>query len=394
MDIVVQKYGGTSVNTHELREKIVRNAIDAKQRGLSPVIVVSAMGRRGEPYATDSLLQLLPEPVRSNQRNKDLLISCGEIISCVVVAEEINLQDYFAMPLTGWQAGIKTNGIFGNSDIVDIDTTIILGLLEKGIIPVIAGFQGMGERNEITTLGRGGSDITATALGVFLNAVSVEIYTDVDGVMTADPKLVDSAHVIDKIDYDEIFQLAEFGAKVLHPRAVEYAQKGNVPVTILNVDREGHGKGTLISKVTKSWNNDKVFTAITSKDKLVQFSVKSGPGYERVFDELAQNHISIDMISIFIEESIFVVEKSELTRTEEVLKNIGLEYEITEECSKITIIGSRIANMPGIIAKIMSALNSADVKVLRSTDSYTTVGLLVNTKDEKKAVKILHERIF
>ncbi len=394
MEIVVQKYGGTSVNKHELREKIVKNAIDAKQRGLSPIIVVSAMGRRGEPYATDSLLQLLPEPARSNQRNKDLLISCGEIISCVVVAEEINLKDYYAVPLTGWQAGIKTNGIFGNSDIVDIDTTVIQGLLEKGIIPVVAGFQGLGEENEITTLGRGGSDITATALGVFLNAVSVEIYTDVDGVMTADPKLVDSAHVIDKIDYDEIFQLAEFGAKVLHPRAVEYAQKGNVPVTILNVEREGHGSGTLISKINKSWDNDKVFTAITSKDKLVQFLVKSGPGYERVFDELAKNHISIDMISIFIDESIFVVEQSEKARTEEVLKSIGLAYEVTEGCSKITIVGSRIANMPGIIAKIMSALNSADVRVLRSTDSYTTVGLLINTEDEKKAVKILHERIF
>ncbi|MGI6348413.1 MAG: aspartate kinase [Eubacteriaceae bacterium] len=394
MEIVVQKYGGTSVNKRELREKIVKNAIDAKKRGLSPVIVVSAMGRRGEPYATDSLLQLLPEPTKSTQRNKDLLISCGEVISCVIVAEEINLQDYFAVPLTGWQAGIRTNGIFGNSDIVDIDTTVIMELLEKGIIPVIAGFQGMGEKNEITTLGRGGSDITATALGVFLNAVGVEIYTDVDGVMTADPKLVDNAYVIDNVDYDEIFQLAEFGAKVLHPRAVEYAQKGNVPVTILNVDREGHGKGTLISKVTKSWDSDKVFTAITSKDKLVQFLVKSGPGYERVFEELAQNHISIDMISIFIEESIFVVEESERKRTEEVLEKIGLQYEMTERCSKITIVGSRIANMPGIIAKIMSALNSADVKVLRSTDSYTTVGLLIHSDDEKKAVKILHERIF
>ncbi len=260
------------------------------------------------------------------------------------------MQDYFAVPLTGWQAGIRTNGIFGNSDIVDIDTTVIMELLEKGIIPVIAGFQGMGEKTKSRRWAEA-EVISRQRRWGFLNAVGVEIYTDVDGVMTADPKLVDNAYVIDNVDYDEIFQLAEFGAKVLHPRAVEYAQKGNVPVTILNVDREGHGKGTLISKVTKSWDSDKVFTAITSKDKLVQFLVKSGPGYERVFEELAQNHISIDMIQHFIEESIFVVEESERKRTEEVLEKIGLQYEMTEGCSKITIVGSRIANMPGIIAR-------------------------------------------
>ena len=140
MEIVVQKYGGTSVNKRELREKIVKNAIDAKKRGLSPVIVVSAMGRRGEPYATDSLLQLLPEPTKSTQRNKDLLISCGEVISCVIVAEEINLQDYFAVPLTV-AGGIRTNGIFGNSDIVDIDTTVIMELLERALFPLLRDFR-------------------------------------------------------------------------------------------------------------------------------------------------------------------------------------------------------------------------------------------------------------
>jgi aspartate kinase len=283
MDVVVQKYGGTSVNKPQLREMIVQNLAHAKEKGLYPVVVVSAMGRRGEAYATDTLLELVNNSADMDERSRDLLVSCGEIISCVIVAEDIKKAGYKVMPLTGIQAGIKTNGIYGASDIIDIDTSIILKLLQQDIVPVVAGFQGQGKGFEITTLGRGGSDITATALGSYLNAESVEIYTDVDGVMTADPKVVDNAHIIEKIDYEEVFQLAEFGAKVIHPRAIEYAQRGNVPVVVLNTSKGRDRGGTIISKISKNWSDDKVFTAITSKDKQVQIKRKGGAENENLF---------------------------------------------------------------------------------------------------------------
>lgn len=394
MDIIVQKYGGTSVNKPQLREMIIQNLSHAKEKGLSPVVVVSAMGRRGEAYATDTLLELVKDNTEMDERSRDLLVSCGEIISSVVVAEDIKKAGYKVMPLTGIQAGIKTSGIYGNSDIIDIDTSIILKLLQQDIVPVVAGFQGQGKGFEITTLGRGGSDITATALGSYLNAQSVEIYTDVDGVMTADPKVVDNAHIIEKIDYEEVFQLAEFGAKVIHPRAVEYAQRGNVPVVVLNTSKGRDKGGTIISKITKNWSEDKVFTAITSKDKQIQIKVKSGAGNDSLFDNLAQSGISIDMINIFIDETIFIIDKSNLQKAQNVIEKMNMQYEVKKDCSKITIIGSRIAGVPGIIAKIMSALSSENIQVWQSSDSYTTISILVDKEDEKKSVAILHEKIF
>lgn len=395
MDIVVQKYGGTSVNKPELRQMIVQNIADAKEKGLCPVVVVSAMGRHGEPYATDTLLEMLPGSTEAvDPRNRDLLISCGEIISCVIVAEDIRKAGYTVKALTGYQAGIKTNGIFGNSDIIDIDTSIILNILKEDTIPVIAGFQGQGNGYDITTLGRGGSDITATALGAFLNAACVEIYTDVDGVMTADPKVVNNAQIIEKIDYEEVFQLAEFGAKVIHPRAVEYAQRGSVPVVVLNTRKGRSNGGTIISKVPKSWTDEKIFTAITSKDKQVQIKVKSTGGEENLFDALAQSQISIDMINIFIGETVFIIDKEDLHKAQKILEKMNLDYEIKKDCSKITIVGSRIAGVPGIIAKIMSALSGQNIKVWQSSDSYTTISILVDKADEKKTVALLHEKIF
>jgi len=394
LDIVVQKYGGTSVNKPELREMIIQNLSHAKENGLSPVIVVSAMGRRGEPYATDTLLDMIKDNIYTDDRSRDLLASCGEIISCVVVAQDIKKAGFKAMPLTGLQAGIKTNGLYGSSDIIDIDTSIILKLLKQDIVPVVAGFQGQGQGFEVTTLGRGGSDITATALGAYLKAYCVEIYSDVDGVMTADPKVVSNAQIIERIDYDEIFQLAEFGAKVIHPRAVEYAQKENVPVAVLNTSKGRGNGGTIISKISKSRSDNKIFTAITSKDKQVQIKIKSGFGSDNLFDCLAKSGISIDMINIFIDEMVFIIDEDMLPNAKRVVEDMHLCYEIKNDCSKITIIGSRIAGVPGIMAKIMSALSSENIRVWQSSDSYTTISILVDRQDEKKSLSLLHEKIF
>ena len=255
MKIVVQKYGGTSVNTKERRLNIIKNAKDAIKEGLSPVIVVSAMGRKPEAYATDSLFSLLPDLDGISMRSKDLLGTCGEIITTVIVSEELRLSGLKSTPLTGGQAGIMTDGTFGEGEIVNIDTARIKSLISDDVVPIVAGFQGISKDNEITTLGRGGSDITATALGAALDAELVEIYTDVDGVYTTDPRITEKAYMLEDISFADVLNMAEFGAKVIHPRAVKFAMDKEVPTAVLNVNKDRTTSHTSISaKKTDNFN--------------------------------------------------------------------------------------------------------------------------------------------
>lgn len=260
MKFIVQKYGGTSVNTPEKRQNIINNVKEVISEGAMPVIVVSAMGRFPDSYATDSLLSLVGDnPV--DKRSLDLLSSLGENITTVVVAAELNAAGLSAMPLTGYQAGILTDENFGEGEILSINTKRLVENAEKGVVSVVAGFQGMSENGEILTLGRGGSDTTACALGGALKAERVEIFSDVDGVFTADPKISTKARLLEKIKYEDIFRLADCGAKVIHPRAVLHAMKANVPVHALNVGKKRGSDCTVISDIEKSPS----FFAITSK---------------------------------------------------------------------------------------------------------------------------------
>lgn len=222
MKIVIQKFGGTSVATQQRRERVTDRIIDALNKGNSPVVVVSAIGRKGDPYATDTLLSLINNGECSvDKREEDLLMSCGEIISAVVMAETLEKRGYSVRVLTGGQAGIVTDANHTDAEILRVDTIRLTALLSSGIIPIVTGFQGMTEDGDVTTLGRGASDLTAAVLGEALRASEIQIYTDVDGIMTADPRIVPDAKVIDCISYNEVFQLADYGAKVIHPRAVE-----------------------------------------------------------------------------------------------------------------------------------------------------------------------------
>ena len=226
MKIVIQKFGGTSVSTKENREKVMEKVKESIDNGYSPVVVVSAMGRKGSPYATDTLLSLVNENfIKENKLAADLLMCCGEIISSVVMSSDMNSKNIEAFPMTGGQAGLITNKNFGEATLLSTNEKEILDVISQGRVPVVTGFQGITENGYFTTLGRGGSDTTASILGVMLDAERIEIYTDVDGVMTADPRIVKSASVIDIISYDEVFQLADQGSKVIHPRAVEYSMQ-------------------------------------------------------------------------------------------------------------------------------------------------------------------------
>ncbi|MCR2032260.1 aspartate kinase [Anaerofustis stercorihominis] len=394
MKIIVQKYGGTSVNTAKSRSMIIKNMIDAIDDGFKPIIVVSAMGRKPEPYATDSLLSLLPDMKKANLRNKDLLATCGEIITTVVVSEEIRAKGINARALTGGQAGIVTNENYGDGKIVNIDTNRLMELLNQDVVPVVAGFQGMSKSGQILTLGRGGSDITATALGAALNADLVEIYTDVDGVMTADPRVVENAELIETVDYDEVFQLAEYGAKVIHPRAVEYAMKADVPIAILNTQKGRYYGGTRIEDVSQDIYSEKNFSAVTQIDGCSQVDIKFTDlkKEDRLFDLLAEKEISIDMINIFPDRKTFIIDTDKQNVVDEVMSKIGLEYTICDGFTKITIMG-RMKGVPGVVAKIIAALYSNNIFVHQSSDSSTTVSVLVDTKQAKDAVNVLHTNL-
>lgn len=394
MKILVQKFGGTSVSTSNKRKLAVNKIIEAKKAGYSPVIVVSAIGRIGEPYATDSLLSLINEDFkRSNPLAVDLLMNCGEIISTVVMCNELYSEGISAVPLTGGQAGIKTDESFTNASVKDVDIKRLIHVLNEGKIPVVAGFQGISENGYMTTLGRGGSDVTAALLGVALRAEKIEIYTDVDGIMTADPRIVENAVLIEEISYNEVFQLADQGAKVIHPRAVEVAMKGNVPLVIKNT--MSNCRGTIIDS-TGNLNATNVITGITHMGNRVQVKVNlaeniGNDNYYDLLAVLADNLISIDLINVFPNEKIFTIGKEDIKKFKEIMNSLNLKYSSVDDCSKIAIIGSRMRGIPGIMAKILKALIKNNIEVLQTADSHTTIWCLVESHYTEIAINVLHK---
>lgn len=393
MKILIQKFGGTSVSTEERRGLVVEKIKRAMEDGYSPVIVVSAMGRKGQPYATDTLLSLVSQEFKeANPLAADLLMSCGEIISTVIMCDELKENGVAAVPLTGGQAGIVTDNKYNNASIVKVNPDRILNLLNEDKVPVIAGFQGISENGYVTTLGRGGSDTTASLLGVALHAEEIQIFTDVDGIMTADPRVVSDAALIEEISYNEVFQLADEGAKVIHPRAVEIAMKANIPLVIKNTLSECGG--TVISSYRKH-KSDNVIIGITSMSDRVQVTMdtaqNAGNGnYPHVLDEIAKNCISIDLINIFPKEKVFTIDGKDLRAFGELMDSLGIKFSIIENCSKISVIGSSIRGVPGVMARIMRVLESSGITVLQTADSHTTIWCLVSSGDAEKAIVALH----
>lgn len=393
MKIVVQKFGGTSVSTEESRQKVIEKVKSAIKDGYSSVVVVSAMGRKGQPYATDTLLSLIDDKFKSaNKLAQDLLMCCGETISSVVMSNDLYRAGIDAMPLTGGQAGILTDNNFTDAACIEVKPKKILELVSQGRVPVVTGFQGITENGYVTTLGRGGSDTTASILGVALKASAIEIYTDVDGIMTADPRVVENANLIDVISYNEVFQLADKGATVIHPKAVEVAMEGNIPILIKNT--MGNSRGTLINNFGDK-GSDKIMTGITSQKNRIQVSIKASDNeenikYKNVLDLVAANKISLDLINIFPKEQIFTINEKDKDILEEILNNVSLKYNLIKNCSKIAVIGSRMKGIPGVMAKIINALNDNNIEVLQTADSHMTIWCLVHSKNEKEAINVLH----
>lgn len=248
MELVVLKFGGTSLTTIEKKERILEIINETIERNEIPIVVVSAIGRMNDPYATDTLLSFISEKgfKENNLQATDLLMSCGEIISCVSMASFLFSNGINAIPLTGGQAGIITDHNFGNANVISFDDTFIKNVLKDKKIPIVAGFQGITKDGLVTTLGRGGSDTTATIIGKYLNAKRIEIYKDVDGIMTCDPKEDNRAEVISYLSYEDAFDIANNGARVIHDKAISFAKDASIPIHVKNL--YGNKTGTIIRK--------------------------------------------------------------------------------------------------------------------------------------------------
>jgi len=389
MDIVVQKFGGTSVSSENNRILVTKKIKKAIKDGYKPVVVVSAMGRKGSPYATDTLLSLVSEEFKiNNKRALDLLLSCGETLSTVVMCNDLLREGVEAVPLMGGEAGIRTDNNFNNASILDVNPKNVLKVLEQGKVPVVAGFQGISEEGSITTIGRGGSDVTGAILGAALKAKEVQIYTDVDGIMTADPRIVSKASLIESISYDEVFQFADQGAKVIHPRAVEISRKYNIPLVIKNTLSDC--EGTTISSYGE--DNERIITGITHMSNRVQIRINGGSKEHcnNIFHILAENEISIDLISVFVNDKIFTISEVDLDKFKNIAANYEIDYQYTENCSKISIIGSKMRGIPGVMSRILRALEEGNIDILQTADSHTTIWCLVESNKVKDAINLLH----
>jgi len=400
MNIIIQKFGGSCVATKQLREVSVKLIRQALESGYRPVVVVSAMGRTGDPYATGTLKQLVEGiSPRVPLRELDLVMSCGEIISASVMAATLHRSGIKARSFTGIQAGLVTDGYYGSSQVIYCRPENIRGCLQAGEVAVVAGFQGVDQEGEINTLGRGGSDTTAVVLGAALGAEKVEIYTDVNGISTADPRLLKEARVIPQLTYSEVCQLAYDGAKVIHPAAVEVAMIHNLQLVVRSLNEEE--PGTLICARPGAPDSGfsiqlhRVVAGVAHSSDIAQVAVDfPQPDLEleeALFTRLGQAGISIDLISVFPEIKIFTVKEDTLSRVEEVMTDLKLAYRVTGSCAKVSVVGLGMRGIPGVMARMVQALKEKNISILQTADSNISISALIKGDDLVPAIKALHE---
>jgi aspartate kinase len=391
---IVQKFGGSSLATAELREIAASRVLELRARGASPVVVCSALGRTPDPYATDSLLALLG-PTRGGA-NRDLLLSCGESIACAIFAELLTSWGADAQAMTGAQAGIVTDANFGDARILRVDPTNLIAALERGVIPVVAGFQGATESGAVTTLGRGGSDLSAIALGDALGSEAVEIFTDVSGVMTGDPRRIAGAHTIDRVNYAEMVELAADGAKVMHARGAELARTTETPYVIKGLRSnfgttidEGHKPDRLkpVSGITSL--RDVVFVRIIQGE--LDDVVKRRELEVELFRRLAEADVSVDMINVNNAGIFFIVDTEKLATSRDVLGGLNLAIRVRAHCSKISIVGAGMRGTSGVMYRVVQALAEAEIEIIHSTDSNITISVLVPEEETQRAEQAIHD---
>jgi len=401
--ILVQKFGGTSVANPETRTKVAAKISEAVSQGYSPVVVVSAIGRAGDPYATDTFIKMVSSIYSEvPKREMDLLMSCGEVISGTVMVSTLQSLGLEAVLFTGGQAGIVTNDCFGDARIIRVQPEKILSQLEEGKVVIVTGFQGMTEDGQITTLGRGGSDTSAAAIGVALNAEAIDIYTDVEGIMTADPRIVEDAKILDVVTYNDICHLAHQGAKVIHPRAVEIAMQKNIPLRVKGTFTDA--PGTLVTNIQPDMEEgsdvigDRIIAGIAHTPNVTQIKIniqnedQKTQSVKKIFKGMALADISVDFISVQPEAVLYTVRDEIANKAANILRNMGFEPETLSSCAKVALVGGGIADLPGVMANLVEALAESDVEILQSADSHTTIWVLVRKEHMVSAVQSLHKK--
>ena len=390
MKIAIQKFGGTSLGTLDRQNMAILKIIEKVKKGYQVVVVVSAMGKEGNHYSTDSLIKLInKEKIR--KKELDLLMSCGEKISATVMSSLLNEKGFNTTVLTGYQAGIITNNNFGDSEIIEINPFKLLEELERKEIVIVTGFQGGTSNGEVTTLGRGGSDITAVILGIELGCKSVEVFTDVNGVMTADPNIVTDAKLINSICYSNAYQLAESGAKVIHSKAVKIAERNDIEIKIKNTLNNCSGT-TISNKYPNRVFNDSSFFAITYKKDITQFIIETKNKSE-VVSEIIKDQGRIALIDMYLNNLILTVQKNEVEKIKKILTREHHIYKIYENYSIISVIKHKIADIPKITLQIMDILKNNNIEVLKINGFYSKIQCLVKTVDVEKAINLLHETL-
>lgn len=398
MKIVVQKFGGTSVRNEEGRNHALRHIKHAISEGFKVVVVVSAMGRKGDPYATDTLLSLVGLPdTKINKRETDLILSCGEIISSVVFTNMLLENQISATALTGAQAGFRTNHDHMNAKIIDMKCDRLLKELESSDVVVVAGFQGSARNGDITTIGRGGSDTSAAALGSALNAEWIDIFTDVEGIMTADPRIAENARPLNVVTYTEVCNMAYQGAKVIHPRAVEIAMQAKIPIRIRSTYTDG--LGTLVTTITKHNRGadikERPVTGIAHVANISQIKVLAKENQydlqSEVFKAMANEGISVDFINIYPNGVNYTVTEEMTDKAVSILNKLGHQPKVERACAKVSVVGAGMQGVPGVASKIVTALSEQGIRIMQSADSHTTIWVLVEQKDLPKAVNALHD---
>lgn len=403
--IVVQKYGGSSVVTPEKIKNVADKIIRTRQSGKSVVAVVSAMGD-----TTDKLIELARKVNSAPpKREMDMILATGEQVSSALLAMAVMDKGLDAISFTGPQVGIITDGFYSQARIRSINESRILEELERGKIVIVAGFQGVSIDNQITTLGRGGSDTTAVAIAAALNAEVCDIYTDVEGVYTANPNIVKNARKLDTISYDEMLEMARLGAEVLHYRSVMLAKKFNVPLRVRSSFSEN--EGTLVMKETKAMEEIVVngVTSDTDQAKISLRGVPDQPGIAAyVFEEIGKSNINVDMIiqnSSTIEKPIdseitdlsFTVPQEELQKTLEIAELIkekidAVAIDVDKDIAKVSVVGIGMKTRVSIAAQMFRALSDANINIQMISTSDIKISCAIDEKYVEKAVKTIHDK--
>ena len=402
MNLIVQKFGGSSVSDINKIINISNIITDTYNQGNDVLVVVSAQGN-----TTNELIKKMLEVTLTPEKQElDILLSVGEQISIALLTAYLKSQGYLAVALTGWQAGVRTDSVYGNASIKYIDKTRILEELQNRKIVVVAGFQGIDDKKNITTLGRGGSDTSAVALAINLQASKCQIFTDVDGVYTADPRLVESAKKINEITFDEMLAMSSLGAKVLHSRSVELAKKNDMEIDVIS--SFSHNPGTRVKREITAKTN--VIRGIACDDNILLVKLEENfKKSSRIFSKLKENNIFIGNISI--SDTISDIKSDDLSKgksqirftvskeqkfslqkifDEKILESNALEFD--ENVTKISIVGSGLQSNPYILTKLLEIISKNNVKPKLISVGENFISLVVEKKNYKSFMNILHDQ--